>query len=60
MYPLSMYYPCSKKKGADQLCSNCTADLRLSFRICKKRISQSDDEAHVPSAAHLRGVHSCS
>ena len=28
-------YPCSKNKGADQLCSYCTADLRLCFRIGK-------------------------
>ena len=28
-------YPCSKKKGADQLCSYCKADLRLCFCICK-------------------------
>ena len=27
-----MYYPCSENKGADQLCSYCTADLRLCFR----------------------------
>ena len=25
----------AKNKGADQLCSYCTADLRLCFRICK-------------------------
>ena len=30
-----MYYPCGENKGADQLCSYCTADLRLCFRICK-------------------------
>ena len=29
------YYPCSEKKGADQLRSYCEADLRLCFRICK-------------------------
>ena len=28
-----MYYLCSENKGADQLCSYCTADLRLCFRI---------------------------
>ena len=27
------FYPCSENKGADQLCSYCTADLRLCFRI---------------------------
>ena len=26
-----MYYPCSENEGADQLCSYCTADLRLCF-----------------------------
>ena len=30
-----IYYPCSENKGADQLCSYCTADLRLCFRLCK-------------------------
>ena len=25
------YYPCSENRGADQLCSYCTADLHLSF-----------------------------
>ena len=32
------YYPCSENKGADQLCSYCTADLRLSFRIGKNPV----------------------
>ena len=30
-----LYYLCSENKGADQLCSNCTADLRLCFRMGK-------------------------
>ena len=30
-----LYYLCSENKGADQLCSYCTADLRLCFRICE-------------------------
>ena len=30
-----MYYPSSENKGADQLCSYCTADLRLCFRLCR-------------------------
>ena len=30
-----LYYPCSENKGADQLCSYCTADLCLCFRIGK-------------------------
>ena len=29
----ALYYPCSENKGADQLCSYCTADLRLCFRL---------------------------
>ena len=28
-----LYYPCGENKGADQLCSYCTADLRPCFRI---------------------------
>ena len=28
-------YPCSENIGADQLCSYCTADLRLCFRLCR-------------------------
>ena len=34
-----LYYLCSENKGADQLRSYCAADLRLCFRICKKRFS---------------------
>ena len=30
-----LYYTCGENKGADQLCSYCTADLRLCFRIGK-------------------------
>ena len=31
-----LYYPCSENKGADQLCSYCTAaDLHFWFRICR-------------------------
>ena len=29
---------CSETKGADQLCGNHTAELRLCFRICKKPV----------------------
>ena len=29
---------CSENKGADQLCSYCTPDLRLCFRICKSLV----------------------
>ena len=31
----SLKFWCSENKGADQLCSYCTADLRLCFRICR-------------------------
>ena len=27
----------TKSKSSDQLCSNCTADMCLSFRICRKQ-----------------------
>ena len=30
-----LYYLCGENKGADQLCSYCTADLRLCFRTCR-------------------------
>ena len=30
-----LYYLCSQSKGAGQLCSYCTAELRLCFRICR-------------------------
>ena len=33
-----LYYPCSENKGADQLRGYRKADLRLCFRICKKRV----------------------
>ena len=33
------YYPCSENKGADQLHGYREANLRLCFRICKKRFS---------------------
>ena len=28
-----MYYLCSENKGADQLCSYCTADMHLCFHL---------------------------
>ena len=34
------YYPCSENKDADQLCSYCTADQHLCFRIGKSLVSQ--------------------
>ena len=33
-----LYYPSSENKVADQLCSYCTADLRLCFRIGKSPV----------------------
>ena len=30
-----LYYPSSENKGADQLCGNREADLRLCFRLCR-------------------------
>ena len=40
-----LYYPCSENKGADQLCSFCTADLRLCFRVGKIRVCH--NVAHI-------------
>ena len=36
-----LHYPCSENKGADQLCSYCTADLRLCFRQGKNLFKHS-------------------
>ena len=33
------YYLCTENKGADQLCSNCTADLHLYFAYADCRFS---------------------
>ena len=33
-----LYYPSSKNKDTDQLCSYCTADLYLCFRIGKNPV----------------------
>ena len=32
------YYLCNEKKGTDQLCSYCAADLHVCFHICKKQV----------------------
>ena len=40
-----LYYLCSENKGADQLRGYREADLRLCFRMCKKRFSH--DAAHI-------------
>ena len=47
-----LYYPCSENKGADQLCSHCTADLHLCFRIAK--ILFSHDAAHTVCTAEIK------
>ena len=31
----TLYYLWGKNKGTDQLCSYCTADLHLGFRLCR-------------------------
>ena len=33
-----LYHLCSENKGADQLCGDREADLRLCFRKCKKPV----------------------
>ena len=40
-----LHHLCREKKGADQVCGDRAADLRLCFRICKSRFSL--DAAHV-------------
>ena len=35
---MGLYHLCNKNKGADQLCGNHAADLRLCFCINKKQI----------------------
>ena len=35
---VEFYCPCSENKGADQLCSYCTADLHLRFRLGKNQL----------------------
>ena len=40
------YYLCHENKGADQLCSYCTADLRLCFRLCRLLVFPCDGSNH--------------
>ena len=42
-----LYYLCSEKKGADQLCGYRTADLHLCFRIYIQKNRFSHDMAHM-------------
>ena len=48
-----MCYLCSGYKGADQLCSYCTADLHLCFRIGKNPVSL--DAAHFMLKCDTKG-----
>ena len=43
------HYLCSENKGTDKLCSYCTTDLRLCFRICKSMFSH--DAAHINNSS---------
>ena len=57
-----MYYLSRENKGADQLCSSCTADLRLCFRSVKNLFSH--DEALAvqliqESGTFLSGFYAC-
>ena len=39
---MELYYPCSKNKDTDHLCSYCEDDLRLCFCKCKLLVSTQD------------------
>ena len=49
-----MYYPSSKNKGADQLCSYCTAYLHLCFCICTCWFS--DATAHFQFVLYFHSI----
>ena len=49
-----LYYLSSENKGADQLCSYCTADLRLCFCIGKK-FSHDDSEIYMHHHSSIYG-----
>ena len=42
-----LYYLCSKNKGADQLRGYRAADLHFCFCVCKKQISQDEDQISI-------------
>ena len=42
-----MYYPSAENKGADQLCSYCTADLRLCFHICRLLVFSCEGSIYI-------------
>ena len=61
-----LYYPCSENKGADQLCGDRTADLRLCFRMYKKKhflttrlISLLARPLNGPRGYIIKCTHSC-
>ena len=57
-----LYYLCSEDKGADQLCSYCTANLRLCFRIGKSPVFSSPLFVYVMLIKHFLTctlVHTC-
>ena len=41
-------HPCGKNKDTDQLCSYCTADLRLCFCICKSLVFSCEGSVSLP------------
>ena len=51
-----MYYLCSENKGADQLCSYCTADLRLCFRMTKIQFSHDAAKMMIESLPEEKKV----
>ena len=52
-----LYYPCSENNGADQLCSYCTADLCLCFRIGKIRVSHDAAQIRKTESAVRGGTY---
>ena len=49
------YYTYSENKGADQLRSYCSTDMRLCFRICKKSVF-SQQGSHVNSIYQMGSI----
>ena len=47
------YYPSSKNKGVDQLCSYCTADLRLCFLIGNNPVFSRRDSCDIVVVSKL-------
>ena len=53
-----LYYPCSENKGADQLCSYCTVDLRLYFRLCRLLVFPCGGSIFIENMATLKAIKS--